>query len=230
MDLGRLLLRGVVGPLFVGHGTQKLFGWFGGHGVEGTGGFFENLGLRPGKRHATAAGWAEAGGGALLTLGAFTRYGDAGADVLPIGDLMRTEVAALASDLGVPQSILDRPAEGRWGHPAGDAAMGIRYADLERYLMDGPEGVKMVEAGACVKPGDRHYAECGAAKSAPIEKQIAEIWREVLGLDCIGVHDNFLELGGDSLLAAQLISRVSSGLRAPSGSFENGPPPPARAS
>ncbi|HET8953111.1 MAG TPA: DoxX family protein, partial [Solirubrobacteraceae bacterium] len=62
MDLGRLLLRGVVGPLFVGHGTQKLFGWFGGHGIEGTGGFFENLGLRPGKRHATAAGWAEAGG------------------------------------------------------------------------------------------------------------------------------------------------------------------------
>ena len=72
MDLGRLLLRGVVGPLFLGHGTQKLFGWFGGHGIEGTGGFFENLGLRPGKRHATAAGWAEAGGGALLTLGAFT--------------------------------------------------------------------------------------------------------------------------------------------------------------
>jgi NAD+ synthase len=76
-----------------------------------------------------------------LTLGAFTRYGDAGADVLPIGDLMRTEVRALASVLGVPQSILDRPAEGRWGHPAGDAAMGIRYADLERYLTDGPEGV-----------------------------------------------------------------------------------------
>ena len=55
MDLGRLFLRGVVGPLFVGHGTQKLFGWFGGHGLDGTGGFFETkLGLRPGKRHATA--------------------------------------------------------------------------------------------------------------------------------------------------------------------------------
>ncbi len=72
MDLGRLILRGVVGPLFVGHGTQKLFGWFEGHGPEGTGGFFESLGLRPGKRHATAAGWAETAGGALLTLGAFT--------------------------------------------------------------------------------------------------------------------------------------------------------------
>jgi putative oxidoreductase len=72
MDLGRLLLRGVVGALFVGHGTQKLFGWFGGHGADGTAGFFEQLGLRPGKRHATAAGVAEAGGGALLALGAAT--------------------------------------------------------------------------------------------------------------------------------------------------------------
>jgi len=71
MDIGRLILRGVVGPLFVGHGTQKLFGWFDGHGPDATGGFFESLGLRPGKRHATAAGWAETAGGALLTLGAF---------------------------------------------------------------------------------------------------------------------------------------------------------------
>ena len=72
MKLGSLLIRGLVGPLFVGHGTQKLFGWFGGHGLEGTGAFFESLGLRPGKRHATAAGVAEAGAGALLVLGAAT--------------------------------------------------------------------------------------------------------------------------------------------------------------
>ncbi|MCW2993120.1 MAG: DoxX family protein [Conexibacter sp.] len=72
MNIGTVALRGVVGPFFVGHGTQKLFGWFGGHGIEGTGGFFEQLGLRPGKRNAIAAGIAEAGGGALLTLGAFT--------------------------------------------------------------------------------------------------------------------------------------------------------------
>jgi putative oxidoreductase len=72
MDIGTVALRGVVGPLFVGHGTQKLFGWFGGHGLEGTGGFFESLGLRPGRRHATAAGISEALGGALLALGAAT--------------------------------------------------------------------------------------------------------------------------------------------------------------
>jgi len=72
MKIGRLLLRLVVGGYFVGHGTQKLFGWFGGHGLEGTGQFFENLGLRPGKRHALAAGAAEAGGGTLIVLGAAT--------------------------------------------------------------------------------------------------------------------------------------------------------------
>jgi putative oxidoreductase len=73
MKLGKLALRGVIGPLFVGHGTQKLFGWFGGHGLEGTAGFFESgLDLRPGKRHATAAGVSEALGGALLVLGAAT--------------------------------------------------------------------------------------------------------------------------------------------------------------
>jgi putative oxidoreductase len=72
MRLGAVLLRAVIGPLFVGHGTQKLFGWFGGHGLEGTGGFLEALGLRPGRRHAAAAGTAEAAGGALLTLGFLT--------------------------------------------------------------------------------------------------------------------------------------------------------------
>ena len=72
MKLGRLILRLAVGGFFVGHGTQKLFGWFGGHGPDGTGQFFESLGLRPGKRHAIAAGAAEAGGGALLALGAAT--------------------------------------------------------------------------------------------------------------------------------------------------------------
>jgi putative oxidoreductase len=69
MKLFRFALRLLIGGLFVGHGTQKLFGWFGGHGPEGTGGFFESLGLKPGKRNAIAAGAAEAGGGALLATG-----------------------------------------------------------------------------------------------------------------------------------------------------------------
>src|SRR5947207_1447760 len=69
MKLGRLVTRIVVGGLFVGHGTQKLFGWFGGHGIEGTSSFFESTGIRPGRRNAIAAGAAEALGGGLLAAG-----------------------------------------------------------------------------------------------------------------------------------------------------------------
>jgi putative oxidoreductase len=72
------LLRVVVGGLFVGHGTQKLFGWFGGGGPDGTGQFFEKLGLRPGRRNAVAAGAAEAGGGLLLASGVATPLAAAG--------------------------------------------------------------------------------------------------------------------------------------------------------
>jgi putative oxidoreductase len=72
MRLGRLLLRIAVGGFFFGHGTQKLFGWFGGHGLDATAQGFEALGLRPGRRNAIAAGVAEAGGGALLASGIAT--------------------------------------------------------------------------------------------------------------------------------------------------------------
>ena len=77
MGLFRLLARTTIGLLFVGHGTQKLFGWFGGGGLEGTAGFFEQLGFRPGRRYALAAGAAEAGGGLLFALGAATPLGAA---------------------------------------------------------------------------------------------------------------------------------------------------------
>ncbi len=72
MKLGLAVARGTVGALFVGHGTQKLFGWFGGYGPDATGQAFEGMGLRPGKRNAIAAGASEAIGGALLALGLFT--------------------------------------------------------------------------------------------------------------------------------------------------------------
>jgi putative oxidoreductase len=65
-------MRVLIGGLFVGHGTQKLFGWFDGPGLEGTSGMMDKLGMRPARRHATLAGAAEAGGGALLALGALT--------------------------------------------------------------------------------------------------------------------------------------------------------------
>ncbi len=69
MKIGRLLLRLTMGGFFFGHGTQKLFGWFGGNGLDATAQGFEHIGLRPGRPNAIAAGAAEAGGGALLATG-----------------------------------------------------------------------------------------------------------------------------------------------------------------
>jgi putative oxidoreductase len=67
-----LVARLLIGGLFIGHGTQKLFGWFGGYGPDGTGGYMESLGLEPGRQHAVRAGAAEAAGGTMLALGLAT--------------------------------------------------------------------------------------------------------------------------------------------------------------
>ncbi|MBA4864797.1 DoxX family protein [Streptomyces sp. PSKA54] len=71
-DLGLLLLRLGTGGVLAAHGTQKLFGWFGGGGIEGTGAMMESVGYKPGKASAVAAGLVETGGGALLALGLAT--------------------------------------------------------------------------------------------------------------------------------------------------------------
>jgi putative oxidoreductase len=69
MDAGLLIARLIVGLAIAAHGAQKLFGWFGGHGLKGTAGFFEGLGFRPGVFFALAAGLGELGGGLLTAAG-----------------------------------------------------------------------------------------------------------------------------------------------------------------
>jgi putative oxidoreductase len=69
MHLGLFLIHVGVGLLIAAHGSQKLFGLFGGHGLEGTGGMMESFGLVPGRRMALGAGVTELVGGLLLALG-----------------------------------------------------------------------------------------------------------------------------------------------------------------
>jgi putative oxidoreductase len=86
MNLALLVLRVVIGLLFFAHGAQKLFGWFGGYGIQGTAGFFDQIGLRPGRLHVWAAASAESVGGLLLALGLVT----------PIGSIMVIAVMVAA--------------------------------------------------------------------------------------------------------------------------------------
>ena len=69
LSMGLLVIRVIFGLMMAAHGTQKLFGWFGGYGLAGTGGFFEGLGFRPGRHFAAAASLSELFGGLLLALG-----------------------------------------------------------------------------------------------------------------------------------------------------------------
>ena len=70
---GALALRIPVGIIFAAHGAQKLFGWFGGYGLEGTGQFFGSIGLTPGYLMALLAGLVEFFGGLALVLGVLVR-------------------------------------------------------------------------------------------------------------------------------------------------------------
>jgi putative oxidoreductase len=86
-DLGHLILRLTAGGLLTGHGSQKLFGWFGGYGLEGTRTWLRSLGLRPGRTWAIVAGVGEFGGGLLTTLGLFH----------PIGPILMTGPMGVAT-------------------------------------------------------------------------------------------------------------------------------------
>lgn len=77
ISAGLLLARLVFGLYMAAHGAQKLFGWFGGPGLAGTGGFFEQLGFRPGRLFAGVAGATELTGGLLVALGLFGPVGPA---------------------------------------------------------------------------------------------------------------------------------------------------------
>ena len=72
MKLGLIALRAALGAVFFAHGAQKLFGWFGGHGLEATANAFDSIGLKPGKRSALVAGLSETGAGVLFATGFLT--------------------------------------------------------------------------------------------------------------------------------------------------------------
>ena len=77
-----------------------------------------------------------------LAIGYYTKHGDGGVDLLPIGNLLKNDVRTLARDIGVPTPIIDKPpSAGLWMGQTDEAEMGFSYETLESYLRDGPQGV-----------------------------------------------------------------------------------------
>jgi putative oxidoreductase len=78
MGVGRVIVRVVIGGLFIGHGTQKLAGWFDGPGLDGTEAMMSSLELAPARKNALASAVTETAGGALLVAGLATPAAAAG--------------------------------------------------------------------------------------------------------------------------------------------------------
>lgn len=131
-DLGVLALRLTAGGLVAGHGAQKLFGAFGGHGLEGTAGWLESIGLKPGKVWAGLAGASEFGGGMLTALGL-------GGPIGPIAMQGAMATAARKVHWNKPIWLTEGGAEAPVFYSA--AALAIGLAGPGRYSLDRLFGV-----------------------------------------------------------------------------------------
>jgi putative oxidoreductase len=156
MRIGPLAARAVIGGLFIGHGTQKLFGWFGGPGLKGTEQMMGALDMRPTKANALAAGISETAGGALLIAGAATP--------LAASSLIGTMITAIRK---VHQQNGVWAAEGGWEYNA------VLVASLVSLIDSGP-GEISVDAAVGRDQWGPGWAIAGlalgaAASSAAIE-------------------------------------------------------------
>ena len=125
-DLGLLLLRLGTGGVLAAHGAQKLLGWFGGHGIEGTGQFMEAGGYAPGKASATAAGLAEMGGGTLLALGLAT----------PAAGASAAGAMAGAAAVHAPNGFFNQEGGYEYAATLGLAAAGLAVTGPGRLSLD----------------------------------------------------------------------------------------------
>jgi putative oxidoreductase len=132
MDTALLIVRLIIGLGLAAHGAQKLFGWFGGYGLKGTGGYFEGvLGYRPGVLFAAAAGLGEFGGGLLTALGLLNPIGPA---LIVMVMLVATLTVHIKNGFFTSNNGYELPLV----YIAG--ALAIAFAGPGAYSADGPIG------------------------------------------------------------------------------------------
>jgi putative oxidoreductase len=133
-DLAPFIVRLAQGSLMAGHGAQKLFGAFNGPGLEGTSGFMEMLGLRPGRPWAFMAGLSEFGGGVLTALGLLNPLG-------PLGIIASMSMATTKAHWGKPIWVTEGGAELPVLNLAVSTALMLREPD--KYSLDRVLGVRL---------------------------------------------------------------------------------------
>jgi putative oxidoreductase len=133
-DSAPLIVRLAQGSLMAGHGAQKLFGSFGGPGLEGTSGFMEMLGMRPGRPWALLAGLSEFGGGVLTVLGLLNPLG-------PLGVIGAMSMATRKAHWDKPIWVTEGGAELPVLNIAVSTALMIREPD--RYSLDRVLGMRL---------------------------------------------------------------------------------------
>jgi putative oxidoreductase len=179
MNIPRLVARTVIGGLFVGHGTQKLMGWFGGPGLEGTAGMMESLEMHPPRRNAMAAGMAETAGGTLLALGLATPLASAALTGTMITAIRKVHwrsgpwVASGGYEYNlVLIAALLALAEERPGDISLDAALGLDFTGLRWPLIALAAGAAASEATVLL---GRKGAPAEPAPSGMDGQEIADV-------------------------------------------------------
>ncbi|MBA7669066.1 NH(3)-dependent NAD(+) synthetase [subsurface metagenome] len=87
---------------------------------------------------------AGSGNRSELSVGYFTKYGDGGADILPLGNLVKGQVKELAGFLAIPQEIIDKPpSAGLWEGQTDEGELGLSYEELDRYLLSGEASAEL---------------------------------------------------------------------------------------
>jgi putative oxidoreductase len=183
MKLGRLFLRASLGAVFISHGAQKLFGWFGGHGLEATAQGFEKMGMRPGRVHATAASATEVGSGVLAVLGFATPVAASGITAVMLTAIARVHgkngffnagggyefnLMLLAAALAL--------AETGPGEPSVDSALGIKMCGPGWALAAlgagalGAAGAQLFAASQPEPASEPPERQPAVAQQAPVEQ------------------------------------------------------------
>ncbi|MFK4146639.1 DoxX family protein [Streptomyces sp. NPDC004065] len=166
-DLGLLLLRLGTGGVLAAHGAQKLFGWFGGGGLEGTGQYMESIGYRPGKASATMAGLAETGGGLLLAMGLAT----------PAAGAAAAGAMAGAAAVHAPNGFFAQEGGYEYAASLGLTAAGLAVTGPGRLSLDHALG-HTVDRGWMVPAA---FATVGAATAVVVGARIKWLRRQKEG-------------------------------------------------